>query len=58
MGPIADDEQHDVTYTQSGDPVVRSEPFMVEQPYNAGAILDWRPSEEDVGTSRVHRRDV
>jgi hypothetical protein len=43
-----DDDQHFVTYSAAGDPVVRSEPFSVEPPYNAQELGDWRPPEEDV----------
>lgn len=43
IGTVDDDQQHYVTYTAAGNPVVRSEPFSIEPPYNAGALIDWSP---------------
>jgi len=48
VGRIDDDDQHFVTYTSGGDPIVRSEPFSVEPPYNAGELGDWRSADADV----------
>lgn len=46
VGNFVDAQQHYVTFTRAGAPVVRSDPLYVEPPYNAGALNDWRPAIE------------
>lgn len=44
VGPIVDDQQHYVTFTAGGSPVVRSEPIPISTPFNAGDLSEWQPA--------------
>lgn len=47
IGQVVDDQQHYVTFTVGGAPVVRSDPFYVDQPYNAGDLTEWQPPSDE-----------